>query len=182
VPRKPTSLAGATRDRQSITAAWRPVGRRDIDGVRMIEIVSVPKRHGALTEIFRADWLDGAVVDQIFQVSLTPGAVSAWHVHEHTVDRLFVATGSITLALFDARESSPTHAAVQELFLTIGRPQLVVIPPGVWHGLVVTGTAPAIVLNAPDRAYDYQSPDHWRLPPDTDQIPYRFAGPRDSLS
>jgi dTDP-4-dehydrorhamnose 3,5-epimerase len=175
-------VTGATRDRQSITAAWQPVDRRVIDGVRVIEIVSVPKRHGALTEIFRAEWLDGGVVDQIFQVALAPGAVSAWHVHEQTVDRLFVATGSITLALFDARETSPTHRVVQELFMTISRPQLVVIPPGVWHGLVVTGTAPAILLNAPDRAYDYEAPDHWRLPPDTDQIPYRFAGTRDTLS
>jgi hypothetical protein len=26
----------------------------------------------------------------------------------------------------------------------------------------------------PDRAYRYEAPDHWRLPSDTDQIPYVF--------
>jgi len=50
----------------------------------------------------------------------------------------------------------------------------VVVPPGVWHGLIATGIVPALVLNLPDRAYAYEEPDHWRLPPDSPQIPYRF--------
>jgi dTDP-4-dehydrorhamnose 3,5-epimerase len=35
-----------------------------------------------------------------------------------------------------------------------------------------------------DRAYTYEDPDHWRLPPDTREIPYRFRspnGPTDAL-
>jgi len=86
-----------------------------------------------------------------------------------------VSLGSITLALYDARAGSPTRHAVNELHLTIARPQLVVVPPGVWHGFLVTGTAQALVLNLPDRAYAYEDPDHWRLPPDTAEIPYRFV-------
>jgi dTDP-4-dehydrorhamnose 3,5-epimerase len=37
------------------------------------------------------------------------------------------------------------------------------------------GDGPAAVLNAVDRAYDYEDPDHWRLPADTPEIPYRFT-------
>jgi dTDP-4-dehydrorhamnose 3,5-epimerase len=167
-------MGGATRDRQSITADWTPVGRTLIDGVRVIEIRSVPKRGGFLTEVVRADWLNGSVVGHVFQVTLPPGAVSAWHVHCDTTDRLFVMAGHVTLALYDARQDAATFGSVNEFELTIQRPQLVEVPPGVWHGLAVGGTTPAIILNLPDRPYAYEAPDHWRLPPDTNLIPYSF--------
>jgi dTDP-4-dehydrorhamnose 3,5-epimerase len=51
----------------------------------------------------------------------------------------------------------------------------VVIPIGVWHGLQNLGTSDALVLNLPSQAYNYKDPDHWRLPYDTDEIPYRWA-------
>jgi dTDP-4-dehydrorhamnose 3,5-epimerase len=112
-------------------------------------------------------------------MALAPTAISAWHAHRDTTDRIFVASGAITLALYDARAGSRTAGLVNEFQLTIARPQLVVIPPGVWHGLIVTGTAPAIILNLTDRAYTYDDPDHWRLPPDTPNIPYRFRAVRE---
>jgi dTDP-4-dehydrorhamnose 3,5-epimerase len=175
-------IDGARRDRQSVTADWMPLDRMPVDGVRVVDIRSVPKRAGFLTEIFRHDWLEAGDVAHVFQVTLAPGAVSAWHAHRDTTDRIFVAAGSITLALYDARAGSPTYGRLAELQLTIARPQLVVIPPGVWHGLIVTGSAPAVVVNLTDRPYAYEAPDHWRLPPDTPDIPYRFAASRDGLS
>jgi dTDP-4-dehydrorhamnose 3,5-epimerase len=169
-------LGRATRDRQSITADWTPV-RQLIDGVTVVEIRSVPRRGGVLTEVFRQDWLEHHKIAQVFQVMLSPGTLSAWHAHRHTTDRLFLASGSVTLAVFDSRSESPTAGLVNELHLSIARPQLVVIPPGVWHGIIASGSEPALVLNLPDRAYAYEEPDHWRLPPDTPEIPYRFAVP-----
>ena len=54
-------------------------------------------------------------------------------------------------------------------------------PPGVsWLGDVERCKAlnispePALLLNLVNRAYQYEDPDHWRLPLDTDKIPYRF--------
>jgi dTDP-4-dehydrorhamnose 3,5-epimerase len=174
-------IDGALQDGQSVTSDWTSVGRTLIEGVHMIEIRSVPKRSGVLTEVFRPEWLSNHTVAHVFQVALAPGSVSAWHAHREATDRIFVSAGSITLALYDARDGSSTRGLVNEFFLTIARPQLVVIPPGVWHGLVVTGSAQAIVLNLVDRPYRYQDPDHWRLPADTGEIPYRFGAKRDSL-
>jgi len=31
---------------------------------------------------------------------------------------------------------------------------------------------PSILVNLVDAAYSYDDPDHWRLPPDTPEIPY----------
>jgi hypothetical protein len=37
------------------------------------------------------------------------------------------------------------------------------------------GTCDALVLNLPTQAYNYKDPDHWRLPYDTDKIPYKWV-------
>jgi dTDP-4-dehydrorhamnose 3,5-epimerase len=51
---------------------------------------------------------------------------------------------------------------------------LIVVPPRVWHGVQAIGTVPARIVNIVDKAYEYADPDHWRLPHDTTEIPFRF--------
>ena len=168
-------LDGARKDAQSVTAEWATL-QPAIEGVRVREVRNVPKRDGLLTEVFRRDWLppDEALVDQVFQVRLEPGGISAWHTHRSTMDRLFVTEGLMRIVLFDAREGSRTHGRLTELRHGLTRPALVVVPPGVWHGIQNLSSAPSVVLNLVDRAYEYEDPDHWRLPLDTDHIPFRF--------
>jgi dTDP-4-dehydrorhamnose 3,5-epimerase len=74
--------------------------------------------------------------------------------------------------LYDARRDSSTGGLTNEFRFGERRPGLVVIPPGVWHGLRNLQSAPSVVVNLVDRAYAYDAPDHWRLPPDTPEIPY----------
>lgn len=52
-----------------------------------------------------------------------------------------------------------------------------IVPAGVWHGVQNLDNTPAVIVNIPDRAYQYDRPDHWRLPPNTSEIPYSFKGP-----
>jgi len=167
-------LDGAVRREQSVTSDWA-VLHNAIDGVKLKEVRSVIKQNGYLTEIYRSDWnLDKNGVDQVFQVLLNPGAIEAWHVHEKTTDRFFVSNGRILLVLYDAREGSPTHGRVNEFRIGIERPALVVVPPGIWHGVQNIGDQSAALINLVDEAYKYESPDHWGLPVNTGQIPYHF--------
>jgi dTDP-4-dehydrorhamnose 3,5-epimerase len=116
------------------------------------------------------------VVDQVFQTRLgEPGGVSARHAHGHTTDRLFVTEGLMRIVLYDARTGSRTHGHLIERRFGLVRPALAVVPPGVWHGIQNLASTPSVVLNLVDRAYDYDDPDHRRLPPHTEQIPLRFA-------
>ena len=166
---------GESKDAASITADWN--ARQDpIEGVRIREVKNVLKSSGdLLCEIFRRDWLlDEGVVDQVFQSIMNPGSVSAWHVHRHTTDRLFASQGMLRIVLYDARDDSPCRGRINEYRFGAMRPALLVIPPGVWHGVQNISNTPALLLNLVDSAYCYEDPDHWRLPPDTDQIPYRF--------
>ncbi|HVR38279.1 MAG TPA: hypothetical protein VMU84_04235 [Thermoanaerobaculia bacterium] len=49
-----------------------------------------------------------------------------------------------------------------------------IIPPRVWHGVQNIAPGVSIVLNLVDQAYRYEDPDHWRVPADSPEIPYRF--------
>jgi dTDP-4-dehydrorhamnose 3,5-epimerase len=160
---------------QTVTADWQRTDQRPIHGVVLKEMRAVATSYGWLTEIWRADWaLDAAGVDQIFQAVVEPGSVNAWHAHASTTDRLFVAHGRLDVVLYDSRQDSPTYGEINEFGIGTGRPALLVVPPRVWHGVRNPTRAIAVLLNAVDRAYAYAGPDHWGLPPDTNQIPYRF--------
>jgi dTDP-4-dehydrorhamnose 3,5-epimerase len=167
-------LLNASKDKQSTTSTW-DVLRTFIDGVSAFEIKNVLGGHQRLTEVFRPEWeSSGAPVAHVFQVLLYPGNTPNWHCHRFTVDRLFCGCGQVKLVLFDGRESSPTQGQINEFVLGEGRPALVTIPPGVWHALQCCGPASAVVLNLSSHAYDYEDPDHYRLPSDTPQIPYSW--------
>ena len=51
---------------------------------------------------------------------------------------------------------------------------LLLIPAGVFHGVVNVGESEARFINLPTRAYRHDQPDKSRLPTDTDAIPYRL--------
>jgi dTDP-4-dehydrorhamnose 3,5-epimerase len=152
-----------------------------IAGVRVRAVRHVPKSNGVLTEIYRSDWkLDDLDVAQVFQTELLPGAISGWHVHQHTTDRLFVTRGLMKIVLYDAREDSPTHGRINEFRHGTHRPALVLIPPGVWHAVQNYAAEPGALVNLVDRAYAYDDPDHWRLPLGTRLIPYSFQAAQTS--
>jgi dTDP-4-dehydrorhamnose 3,5-epimerase len=167
-------LPGAVKDEQSVTADWA-VLQEPIEGVRLIEVRNVLRDSGRVTEILRSDWFDRAPeIDQVFMLTLGPGALTAWHVHLRTTDRLFVATGQAKIVLYDGRPESPTHGRVNEFRLGERRPGLVVVPAGVWHGVKNLEATPGTVVNIVDVAYAYDDPDHWRVPADSPEIPYSW--------
>lgn len=165
----------AKKDPQIISGDWHLL-KETIQGVHIKEVLHVPRDHGVITEVFRPEWdPTGLPVVHLYQSRLFPGAIGAWSCHTRTVDRLFVNQGSLKAVLYDGREESPTHGMINEIHLGDARPAFVVIPIGVWHGLQNLGTSDALVLNLPTKAYDYADPDHWRLPSDTDEIPYKWT-------
>ena len=96
----------------------------------------------------------------------------AWHYHKKQDDYFVVVKGMVKVALYDAREGSPTRGQVDEFFLGEENNILLKIPVGVMHGYKTVGTEPSLLDNFPSEPYDPQQPDEYRLPRDTDQIPY----------
>lgn len=170
-------IEGARKDGQLVTDGWQKVGAA-IDGVVSREVLHVLRDHGIITENYRSEWdPTGLPVVHVYQSRLFPGAIGAWSCHAQSLDRLFVNQGHVKIVLYDGREGSPTAGQLMELHVGDARPTFLVVPPGVWHGLHNLGASDALMLNFPSHAYDYQDPDHYRLPWDTPQIPYSWSGP-----
>lgn len=164
-------LEGSHRDGQSITKDWQLVGQELIDGVVVRETANVVTGYGRLTELYRSEWDDGPV-GQVFQSVLDAGHVSAWHAHGETLDRLFVTMGRMLIVLYDAREGSSTRGLVNVFRYGEHRPALISVPPRVWHGVKNIGQRAGALVNVVDRAYSYLDPDHYRVPADSDEVPF----------
>ena len=162
------------KDDAHITPQWDLTASR-IDGVRVREVRNVVTGNSITTELFRNDWgiVDGTI-QQVIHVALRGRAISAWHQHRHRWDFLFVVNGHLRIVLFDPREQSPTKGQVDVFHLSPARPSLLAVPPWVWHGVQNLSMDPSSFVNMFDRPYDYADPDEWRLPADSDTIPFRF--------
>jgi len=164
----------AAKDRPSVQAGGSLILDL-IEGVELREMPNIVTANGITAEVFRPDWeLANDRIAHIIHVRLHGNALSAWHCHRLQTDRIFVTDGSLRVVLYDDREGSRSRGKVNELRLSRYRPTLVVIPPGLWHGIQNLAPAESGFINFFDRAYRYDDPDEWRLPPDTQAIPYRF--------
>ncbi len=172
-PTNTSPITSAVKDEPHVTPDWR-IERQLIDGVALREVRNIVTGNGVTTEVHREDWGIAGHVEQIIHVALRGGAISAWHMHDRKTDHLFTVTGHLRAVLYDDREGSPTRGGLDVLHLALERPTLLVIPPGVWHGIQNLDGTPSTFVNYFDEQYAYDNPDDWRLPPDTDEIPYRF--------
>ncbi|MBN1507019.1 MAG: dTDP-4-dehydrorhamnose 3,5-epimerase family protein [Sedimentisphaerales bacterium] len=142
-------------------------------GIRRAKVI--PDERGRLGEILRADdpWFEK--FGQVYFTTTYPGIVKAWHYHRKQTDHFYVVRGTVKVALFDAREDSPTRGVVHEVYLGEHCPGLVRIPPGVQHGWMCVSDVEAFIINIVSEPYDYKSPDEFRTHPHDNEIPYDWA-------
>jgi dTDP-4-dehydrorhamnose 3,5-epimerase len=160
------------RDPQTVLAGGRRAAAPQIDGVQLVELGNILTRSGWMAEIFRTDWpAVGISVRQVNWVELSPGAVTDWHCHAGQTDHLVGVGGNIKLALWDGRDDSPTKGATELVRMGAMRPMMVVVPPGVWHGLRNESGVPAGYINVTDQLYHHARPDNWRSTPGSAEIP-----------
>ncbi len=143
-----------------------------IDGVKTKNLSVIPDERGRLMEILRSDDDLFQKFGQVYVTTVRPGVVKAWHYHKKQTDNLAVVDGMAKLALYDAREGSPTKGEALELFIGDRNPMLVQIPPGVYHGFKGISEREAIIINCPTEPYNRESPDELRVDPCDNDIPY----------
>ena len=143
-----------------------------IDGVRTKPLRVIPDERGRLAEMLRSDDEVFIKFGQCYFTTTYPGVVKAWHFHKLQTDNFVAVTGMFKVALFDTRDGSPTKGEVNEFFLGDFKPTLLQIPPGVYHGWKCISEHEGIVVNVSTETYNYDEPDEYRLPFDTDEIPY----------
>jgi dTDP-4-dehydrorhamnose 3,5-epimerase len=146
-----------------------------IEGVEIKKLKAIPDERGRLMEILRSDDEIFQKFGQVYMTTTYPGVIKAWHYHKIQTDSVVVLKGMLKLALYDPREGSSTQGKVGEFFIGEHNPLLIQIPPQVYHGWKCVSQQEAIVVNCPTEPYNYKDPDEYRLPFDTDQIPYDWA-------
>ncbi|MCK4417756.1 MAG: dTDP-4-dehydrorhamnose 3,5-epimerase family protein [Candidatus Latescibacteria bacterium] len=146
-----------------------------IEGVKVKKLKVIPDERGRLMEILRSDDEIFQKFGQVYMTTTYPGVIKAWHYHKVQTDNIVVLKGMLKLALYDPREGSSTQGKVDEFFIGEHNPLLIQIPPQVYHGWKCISQQEAIVVNCPTERYNYKEPDEYRLPFDTDQIPYDWA-------
>lgn len=146
-----------------------------IRDVALKQLKNNADERGSLMEILRCD-------DEVFErfaqvyVSLNyPNVVRAWHWHERQDDLFAVVKGMTKVVLYDARENSPTRGELNEFFLGERNNIVLRIPRGVIHGYKTIGVEPSLLLNFPTQLYNPTEPDEYRLPYDTEEIPYDWG-------
>lgn len=144
-----------------------------IAGVKTKKLRRIVDERGWLTEILRNDDEIFQKFGQVYVTSAYPDVVKAWHMHKKQTDNFACIKGRVRLVLYDDRTESETNGEINEFIMNEEAPLLVSIPPRVWHGFQALGEL-AIIVSVPTEPYNYQNPDEYRLPPDTDKIPYRW--------
>ena len=143
-----------------------------IDGVKTKNLRVIPDERGWLMEILRNDDDIYQEFGQVYITTAYPGVTKAWHMHKKQTDNFTCIHGMMKVALYDAREDSPTYGELNEFFVGEKNPMLISVPPFVYHGFKGIGTEIAYFISVPTLPYSYDEPDEFRLPADTDEIPY----------
>ncbi|MBI4744278.1 MAG: dTDP-4-dehydrorhamnose 3,5-epimerase family protein [Actinobacteria bacterium] len=143
-----------------------------IEGVKIKQLKVIPDERGYLMEMLRCDDEIFEQFGQIYMTACYPGVVKGWHYHYKQTDHFVGVRGMSKVVLYDSRKGSSTYGEVNEFFLGERNPILLKIPPLVMHGFKGIGTELACIINCPTLPYNYKEPDEYRLPYDTDEIPY----------
>ena len=162
------------QDIQTVTSDGQPVERL-IEGVVILPAVTHADERGTLCEISPlALAAQPSPMVYVYQFTIRPGKVKGWHVHHLHDDRIFISSGTVKVVLYDSRPESPTYQMVNEIYRTEHHRTLMTIPAYVFHAHQNVGITDALFVSMPTRPYNHASPDVYRLPLDTDEIPYRF--------
>jgi dTDP-4-dehydrorhamnose 3,5-epimerase len=152
-----------------------PKTRQWIDGVATKVLKPIVDERGFLMEMLRMDDELFKGFGQAYVTAVNEGVVKAWHYHNEQTDHFVCLVGHIKLVLHDCRENSLTYGLVNEFFIGERNPLLVQIPPKVLHGFKGISAPHALVLNLPDKPYNYDQPDEYRVDPHSLDVPYDWT-------
>ena len=145
-----------------------------IEGVIVKKLTPILDERGYLQECLRSDWSIFEKFGQAYVTIAFPNVVKAWHLHKIQTDNMVCIYGNGKLVLCDNREKSSSYKKINELFFGENYPILVSIPPNIWHGFKAIGGKQIMVLNCPTELYNYENPDEYRLPFDSEEINYNW--------
>ncbi len=143
---------------------------RLISGLSLASCRQVTNERGYLQEIVRSDGESGFTPGQVYVTCTHQGIVKAWYKHAVQWDTFFVLSGALRMLLVDDRCESDSYQMVNEVILDSETPQLLKLPPGVWHGFKsLSGNL--VLLHMNSHPYQFEQTDEVRRDLDTPGMP-----------
>lgn len=137
-----------------------------IEGVLLVDFTIHVDTRGLVYEMIHASDAFVPRIGQVYHV-LNPRAdtIRAFHAHQELHDWFHIVHGSALFCLVDSRHGADAPTATVRVVLTDRKPQLLVVPPGVYHGWM--SLEPDTVLTSvANTEYRREQPDEHRVPPD----------------
>jgi dTDP-4-dehydrorhamnose 3,5-epimerase len=146
------------------------------EGVTFHEVTTHVDDRGTVCELYdeRWDWHPDPLVFA-YTFTIRPGKVKGWGMHKRHEDRYLLLHGEMEVVFYDERDDSSTSGLVASVVLSHHNRRLMNIPVGVWHATKNLGDTDLLCVNFPTIPYEHTDPDKYRLPLDTDQIPYTWS-------
>jgi dTDP-4-dehydrorhamnose 3,5-epimerase len=144
-----------------------------IHGVIVVPLRQIVDERGKIMHMLKATDPHFLGFGEIYFSCAWPGTVKAWHVHKTMTVNNAVISGRAKLVLYDLREDSPTHGALQEVFLGEDNYVLVQIPPGIANGYKAYGDKMVVLANAATIPHDPEEME--RIDPFDNGIPYDWG-------
>lgn len=148
-----------------------------INGVITKQLKLLSDSRGFLMEFFRADDPFYENFGQVYMTGCKFGIAKAWHYHKKQTDHFICVQGKALVVLHDLRQESSTYGKTENFVLEAppcseNKPILLRIPRGIIHGFTALKAPEARIVNIPSLTYNYQEPDEFRLPWDSEKISY----------
>ena len=113
---------------------------------------------GILHEIVRHSY--NGQIKQVYITGCASGIVKAWHLHKVQIDRFCVIEGTMLVGIYDEQRDMSW-----KFFMTASKPQVLTIPPNLWHGFTAIWGQPSKVLNCVSE--EFNGTDEFRRPYDS---------------
>ena len=138
-----------------------------IKDVKVIELSANIDDRGSLIEILRSSDPHFTKFGQVYLVGdMTRNTIRAFHVHKVLWDWFFISHGSAKFALVDGRKESQTFQEINTYILSERKPQILIVPPGVYHGWMSLEDDTQMISVASE-VYNKEKPDEERVPYDS---------------
>ena len=114
----------------------RAVRLLSIDGVGVVDLTAHRDDRGAMTELYRREWLpDGPEMLQANLSDSKAGVLRGMHFHRRQTDYWVLLEGVAFVGMFDLRRGSPSEGRTEHLRFDASEAlHGLLIPPGVAHG------------------------------------------------
>jgi dTDP-4-dehydrorhamnose 3,5-epimerase len=150
------------------------------DGATLRPLSTMPDERGALTELYRTEWVPGGPAVQWNFIRSDAGVMRGMRVHPRHDDYLVVLEGFLQIGLRDLRRGGATFGRASLVELRGSGLAVLTIPAGVAHGLYFAEAS--LVLIGVTRYHDPEDEIACRWDDPALEIPWPVASVRLSPS